>query len=214
LHTTVYLIRNAETAWSEEHRIIGRRELGLSDTGRATAARIATAFAGIALDELLVSPLPRAVETADPLAQSQGLQSARDPRLIDCHVGDWEGRTYAEVAATPLYKEMIKLPPEQLKLPNGERYADVLARMLSSVNQALEDNELGSSIGVLSHAGPLRVLLAHYTSTPHWDDGHLALAPGAVTVLRFSSVGVPPALAAINLRGSIAEHLASPSPAP
>ena len=101
LHTTVYLIRNAETVWNTERRLAGRRELGLSDQGRATAQSLVTRFAGIELEELLSSPLPRTVETAQPLALAQGLELARDPRLSDWQAGAWEGRTYAEIIVEP-----------------------------------------------------------------------------------------------------------------
>jgi broad specificity phosphatase PhoE len=87
---------------------------------------------------------------------------------------------------------------EDVQLPGGERIADVLSRMLASVNQALSDNQHGSSIALVSHAGPLRVLLAHYTSTPPWNHARLRLEPGSVTQLRFSAVDAPPELGFIN----------------
>jgi broad specificity phosphatase PhoE len=200
LYTTVYLVRNAETAWNTERRLAGRRELGLSDAGRRTASTLVSSFAGIQLEELLVSPLPRAVETAQPLAEAQGLQVARDPRLIDWNAGEWEGRLYSEIVELPLYKEMATQPVEKLQLPNGERFADVLTRMLASVEQALSDNELGASIAIVSHAGPLRFMLSHYLSVPPWEHERLRLDPGSVTTLRFSAVDAPPALVSINRR--------------
>jgi broad specificity phosphatase PhoE len=208
LHTTVYLIRNAETVWNTERRLAGRRELGLSEQGRATASTLATHFVGISLDELLASPLPRTVETSQPLATAQGLEVARDPRLSDWMPGQWEGLTYAEIAADPRYRSLIEQPLPNGVLPGGERLADVLARMTASVRQALEDNELGSNIAIVSHAGPLRLLLSHYLSAAI-DHERLRLAPGSVTVLRFAGLDAPPTLAVINARGPVLDSLAT-----
>jgi broad specificity phosphatase PhoE len=211
LHTTVFLIRNAQTAWNVERRLAGRRDLLLSDEGRQTAASLVERFSGIQLDELLASPLPRTVETAQPLALAQGLELARDPRLSDWQPGEWEGKTYAEIVAHPLYQQMVdrtqQAALEELSLPGGERFGDVLARMLASIDQALADNEMGASIAVVSHAGPLRLLLSHYLSVPPWEHERLRLEPGSVTILRFGSHASPPSLVAINTLGRVLDSL-------
>ena len=186
-----------------ERRLAGRRELGLSPAGSRTAQDLIARFQGVEVDELLVSPLPRAVETAQPLAATRNLDVARDPRLADWNPGRWEGLSYLEIMADPLYTEMHGKPLDELALPGGDRFSDVLNRMLSSVDQALQDNELGSGIAVVSHAGPLRVLLSHYLSVPPWDHDRLRLDPGSVTVLRFSSLLAPPSLVCINRTGPL-----------
>ncbi len=207
MHTTIFLVRNAQTAWNDERRLAGRRELGLSEQGRATAAALVVRFAGVELGEILTSPLPRAVETAQPLAAGLGLDVARDPRLIDWQPGRWEGRTYAEIAVEPLYATLMSGPPADAVFPDGDRLLDVRNRMRSAVAQALQDNELGSSIALVSHAGPLRLLLAHYLSIAASDHTRLRLEPGSVTVLRFTQVDRPPELIAINVCGRVLDSL-------
>ncbi len=207
LHTTVYLIRNAQTAWNDERRLAGRRELGLSDQGRAAAASLAERFAGIALDELLVSPLPRSMETASALATAQGLDVARDPRLSDWQAGAWEGRGYADIMSDPAYRAMLDQPLTDCGFPGGERFVDIRERMLASIRQALEDNELGAHIALVSHAGPLRILLSHYLSLPPWDHERLRLEPCSVTVLQFTKIEDSPSLVAINLTGRILDSV-------
>lgn len=203
LHTTVYLIRNAQTTWNTDRRLAGRRELGLSPEGQQTARDLVTRFQGVELDELLVSPLPRTVETAQPLAVARNLDVARDPRLVDWNPGRWEGRTYAEIMVDPTFVAMQGRPIGELTFPGGERFADVQQRLLVSVDQALQDNELGAGIAIVSHAGPLRLLLSHYLSLSAWEHERLRLAPGSVTVLRFSSLLSPPSLVAINSTGPV-----------
>lgn len=203
LHSTVYLIRNAQTSWNVDRRLAGRRELGLSPEGQKTAQDLVQRFEGIDVAELLVSPLPRTVETAQPLASARNLDVARDPRLVDWNPGRWEGRGYAEIMLDPQFIEMTGRPIPELAFPGGERFIDVQHRMLSSVDQALQDNELGADIAIVSHAGPLRLLLSHYLSIPVWEHERLRLAPGSVTVLRFSSLTSPPLLVGINTCGPL-----------
>jgi broad specificity phosphatase PhoE len=63
---------------------------------------------------------------------------------------------------------------------------------VASVSQALADNELGANILIVSHAGPLRVLLAHYLGMNLIHYHRLRLSPASLSVLRFESeVGVP-----------------------
>lgn len=207
MRTTVYLIRNAQTAWNDERRLAGRRELGLSDVGRASSAALVDRFAGLQLDELLVSPLPRTMETAAPLSAAYQLEVARDPRLTDWQAGAWEGRTYADIMTDPVYLAMVAQPITAGAFPGGERFVDVRDRMLASVRQALEDNELGSHIALVSHAGPLRILLSHYLSLPPWDHERLRLEPSSVTVLEFTQLDQPPTLTAINVTGRVLDSL-------
>ncbi|MEO6951845.1 MAG: histidine phosphatase family protein [Polyangia bacterium] len=209
MHTTVYLIRNAQTAWNEERRLAGRRELGLSDKGLATAHNLVNLFEGIPLDEVLTSPLPRAVETAKILAAARGLEVARDPRLLDWQAGEWEGRTYEDIMNDPRYAALLGQPPSEITMPGGERLTDVRLRLQSSIEQALSDNELGSNIAIVSHAGPLRLLLSAYLSIPPWDHERLRLEPGSVTVLTFSSLTAPPTLRAMNCTRPLLDTLGS-----
>jgi broad specificity phosphatase PhoE len=139
----------------------------------------------------MASPLPRAVETAELLAGPHGLGVVRDPRLVDLDAGRWEGRPHDEVAANPDYQRFLRNPIEE-RIPDGERLIDVRDRITAAVSQALSDNELGANIVLVSHAGPLRVLLAHYLGMSLIHYHRLRLSPASLSILRFESEeGVP-----------------------
>ena len=93
--TRLALIRHAATPWTEQGRIQGRSDIGLSPRGRAAAARWRPPDA---LDgaEWLSSPLARARDTA----RLMGIDAvAVEPRLIEMDWGRWEGRRLAELRA-------------------------------------------------------------------------------------------------------------------
>lgn len=202
MHTTLFLVRNGATDWSREGRIAGRREIGLSTDGRVQADELAARMAGIDMTEVLTSPLPRAVQTAEKIASAHKLEVARDPRLTDFDAGRWEGQKFADVLVSDEYKRFLANPMSEV-IPSGERMAAARDRMISSVEQALQDNELGANIVLVSHAGPLRVLVSHYLGMDLANYHRLRLSPASVTVLRFDSVDAIPRLLTVNALGDL-----------
>lgn len=197
MYTTLFLVRNADTDFSRDRRVAGRREIGLSAEGRAQAAALGPQLTSAGLTEILSSPLPRAVETAEPIAAATGLGVVRDPRLVDFAAGQWEGRSHADVGASPEYQRFLVNPVDE-RIPGGERLIDVRDRIVAAVSQALADNELGANILIVSHAGPLRVLLAHYLGMSLVHYHRLRLSPASVSVLRFESEAGVPRILTIN----------------
>src|SRR5437868_13435822 len=89
----VALRRHGDTAWTAERRIQGRRDVPLSDSGRAALA--AQALPPLCRGmRVVTSPLARCVETARLLGASE---APSDPRLVEMHWGDWEGRVLSEL---------------------------------------------------------------------------------------------------------------------
>src|SRR6185436_6401435 len=88
----VAFLRHGPTTWNEEGRMQGRRDVPLSDRGRAEVeawranARLVKLVA--AQTPWYSSPLKRAVQTAEILA---GAPPRCDPALIEMDWGDWEG---------------------------------------------------------------------------------------------------------------------------
>jgi len=192
MYTTLFLVRNADTEFTRDRRVAGRRDIGLSAAGRTQAGALRDLLADRHdFAEILASPLPRAVETAEIVAAPFGLGVVRDPRLIDFDAGRWEGQSHQEIGASDEYRRFIENPLSE-SIPGGEKLIDVRDRVVAAASQALADNELGATILLVSHAGPLRVLLAHYLGMNLVHYHRLRLSPASLSVLRFESeMGVP-----------------------
>jgi broad specificity phosphatase PhoE len=204
--TTLYLVRNGATDWVREGRLTGRREIALSETGVAQAERLAERLKEVDFAEVLSSPLPRAVQTAERIAAPHRLDVARDPRLTDTDAGAWEGERYEVIRGTPEYQRLLT-DPLGASPPRGERLADVRDRVVASIDQALSDNELGASVAIVSHAGPLRLLLAHYLALDTQRYHRLRIAAGTVSILRFDSERTIPRVLAMGWGGDLADIL-------
>jgi broad specificity phosphatase PhoE len=193
MYTTLFLVRNADTDFTRDGRVAGRRDIALSAAGRAQAGELRDRLlaAKHEVGEILASPLPRAVETAEIVASAFGHGVVRDPRLIDFDAGRWEAQSHKEIGASPEYQRFIANPVDE-SIPGGEKIGDVRDRIVAAVSQALADNELGANILIISHAGPLRVLLAHYLGMNLVHYHRLRLSPASLSILRFESeAGVP-----------------------
>lgn len=185
METTVFLIRHGVTAWHDEKRLLGQRDIELNEEGLAQADAIADALADLNISEVITSPLTRAVQTATKLAERYQTQVTRDPRLIDFGVGRWEGLSYQAVAASPEYQRFLQ-DPLSAGIPGGETLLGVRDRAVAAIEQILQDTPAGDPVALISHAGVVRVLLAHYLGSNLANYHRLRVAPGSVSVLSFA----------------------------
>ena len=98
----VAFLRHGSTAWNEEGRMQGRRDVPLSDRGRAEVEAWRTGMSEASpipkSAPWYSSPLRRAVETAEILS---GAPPQCEPALIEMDWGDWEGFRLDELRAAP-----------------------------------------------------------------------------------------------------------------
>lgn len=95
----ITLLRHGESTGNAESRWQGQSDFPLTDTGRAQAHALAERWRreGIKFDYLISSPLQRARETAEILAQPLGLKVEYDPIWLERDNGDFAGLTPQEV---------------------------------------------------------------------------------------------------------------------
>jgi broad specificity phosphatase PhoE len=210
LETTVFLIRHGVTAWHAEGRVLGQRDIPLSEAGVAQAEEAGAAIRGVKMSEVLSSPLQRAIQTAEIIGQAVGIEVARDPRLIDFQLGKWTGMTYDDVAKNEEYQRFIQQPDAE-RIPGGESLDDIRRRAVSAVEQALADNATGDAIALVTHAGIIRVLITHYMGSPPANYHRVRVSPGSISILGFSDDRQLPRVLAVNLVGSVDRVLRSGS---
>ena len=204
LETRVFLVRHGITAWHASGRVLGQRDIPLSAEGLAQADAVAELLAEVPLAELIASPLSRATQTAEAIGRHASLDVARDPRLIDFRLGKWTGMTYEEVSASPEYQRFLADPLSE-RIPDGESLAEIRARAVSAVEQALEDSPSGDAVALVTHAGIIRVVLAHYLGSHPANYHRIRVSPGSISVLSFRDGQELPRVLATNVTGSIAD---------
>lgn len=132
--TTFYLVRHGDTAWNRDWRYRGRTDLPLDEVGLAQARATAEALAGVGLTAVFASPLKRAFNTAELIAQAAGLTARPLPDLIDIDYGAWHGLTHEEAkAAYPELYARWETAPHLVRFPDGEGLDDVRARVMRAI---------------------------------------------------------------------------------
>lgn len=160
------LIRHGSTILNEQSRYQGWIDPSLSDTGRMEILALKEVLGDRYFDRIVSSDLNRAIESADILFEGRDIEKTEALREIS--FGDWDGLTYAECLdqGGQLYRSWID-DPESHTPPNGETLSAMRGRVLRLVNElllSLSDNP-NAEVALLTHGGPIRVLLQHFRQT-------------------------------------------------
>lgn len=149
--TTFALVRHGQTDWNAERRLQGATDIPLNDVGRGQARDAVAVLAPYEWDAIVSSPLSRAAETADLIAEGLGLKvSRRVPELTERSFGPAEG-----MQAGP---EL-----EALRVPGGFKGAeseDEAADRGIAALEALAEEFRGQRLLVVTHGTLLRVTLS------------------------------------------------------
>jgi len=198
LATNLFLVRNGETLFREQDRLLGRRDLGITPEGKRQAETALELVSQIPIQELLSSPLGRAIQTAEVFAQHYNVGIGRDPRLIDIDVGSWEGAFLPDLRSDRAYQDY--LAGDLARFPDGEELETVRRRGIASVEQAATDNPQGANIVLVTHQVVIQLILAHYLEMPTGAAARFQIDHGAISVLSFvSDCDEPPQILGVNL---------------
>jgi broad specificity phosphatase PhoE len=162
LTTRLILIRHGETDWNVEGRYQGQADPPLNQRGLAQARQLAQKLRGVGLDVLYSSPLRRALQTAQILAEALDVLLHTEPRLMEIHQGEWQTLLYTEIVAR--YPELFdrwQTEPWTVTLPGGENIAQVQKRVYAAVDEILSRHE-GQCIGMVAHRLPITLLKIRY----------------------------------------------------
>jgi broad specificity phosphatase PhoE len=153
MNAVVHLVRHAEVA-NPDGVLYGRLPgFGLSELGQRMARQVAGEFAGAQLTLLACSPLERAVQTAEAIAEACPARIVTDERLLES-ANRLEGRRVASARALlgdPASWWLLRNP---LRPSWGEPFTEVAARMLAACAAAAR---LGGQSVLVSHQLPIWV---------------------------------------------------------
>jgi broad specificity phosphatase PhoE len=172
----IFIARHGETVFNFAKRMQGdKRDTPLTRTGFAQADAMGSDLANwIGPDRPLKmwsSPSGRALQTLAVIAEHIGHdwhEALHDPRLYEINVGDWAGRTYADIMAEmgPILDADTGL--FSVRPPHGEWYDDIAVRLSSWIEEtkSFEGDRLVIMHGMSSRV--LRGLLCSLAVEPRW----------------------------------------------
>ena len=192
------LIRHGENDFVKQARLPGRVPgIHLNKRGQTQAAAMAESLQNLPIRAIYASPLERAVETAEPLAQALGLEIQLRPGLQDTDVGEWQGTQLKKLRKLALWKQ-VQQHPSEVRFPGGESFLELQQRQVKEIDLIRAAHKPKEMIAVVFHCDPIKLVLAHYIGLPLDSFQKFVVAPGSVSVLMLGKTGG--LLVALNLR--------------
>lgn len=175
--------------------------LGLSEAGRRQAEALAARIGRLPrVAAVYASALERARETAAPIARDRGLTVLIEPDLGDVDVGAWTGLRIAEARHRPEWMA-IQQHPSGFRFPGGESFVEMQARVVGALAR-LAGRHRGDTIVAVSHADPIKAVLAHVLGRSLDEFQRFAVATGSLTAIAFGSER-PRVLAVSSVNGDL-----------
>lgn len=152
----ILLCRHGET----DTNVVGKThlpddEVGLNDTGRSQASRLAALAVEHDVRAIFASPEKRAIETARIVGQPLGLKPTVITDLRERNWGDWNGEPWSEIEAK--IKDKTLNDRYTFVPPHGESWEQMEQRLKRAVDKVAQ-----SAIGnvmIVTHGGALRAIV-------------------------------------------------------
>jgi len=186
----------------------GHADFPLSELGFRQARVLADRLASITIDALYASPLLRAKQTADSVAEALQLDVAEDDRLKEYDIGDLTGLTWVEVQAR--YPEVARKYREESGFPvfPGAEGRDVFAaRVRESLDEIVANHKDDEAVAVVTHGGPILVYVMATLGTEYSRPPTFRVDNTSIATIEYGERGGVPGHTVIGLNDTC--HLRS-----
>ena len=192
--TSTVLVRHGETEHTRAKLFSGAggADPGLTELGKeqARAAGRLLAAAGHEVAAVVTSPLLRTRETAALVAAAVGLTDVDvDEDLRETAFGDWDGYTFAEVAARWPRELEAWLSSTAVAPPFGESFDAVQARV-TAARDRIAEAYAGRTVLLVTHVTPIKALVRLALDAPAHVLFRMELSPASTTTVHWWSDGV------------------------
>lgn len=189
---TLIVVRHGESEGNLRRIMQGQLDLPLTEAGREQARLVAARIASMPIAAIYSSPLSRAFETAQMIAEHHSLPVQPVVGLQEGSWGEAQGLTWAEVTTRWDVSGGRALAEV---IPGAEAPDALRTRAALAVDELLDRHATDVAVCV-SHAGTIAQLIAHLIGMPEGQLPRLRTANTAVTVVEGSAL--QPMIALLN----------------
>lgn len=177
----VILVRHGQTDENVSGRISGQRPVPLNARGKEQAQLAGEVLAPLGVTHLFSSPVVRARQTADLLAERLqiGIEEIADLREVG--YGDWEDKHFNDIRGHAIAQQVFHDPINAV-FPNGESLPEVQQRGVRVI-ETVRQRYPHSVMVLVSHGDVIRTTLAHYLGMAFNDYRRINLDNGAISVV-------------------------------
>ncbi len=138
---SIYIVRHGETQWNKQEVFQGQLDSPLTQKGVTHAKSIANHLLGKEISCIFSSPLGRARQTAEIIANMLNIKVIVIPEFVEKHFGIFQGRKLHVVESLFSDFFIMRKKDPYLKLfipyPEGESYFDVYLRVVKPLMSLL-----------------------------------------------------------------------------
>src|SRR5579862_3714202 len=160
----IYVVRHGETELNQDGKMRGRSDVGLDEKGERQTDRMADYLKGKKATQIIASPVPRALETAQLLAEELKIPISADDRFASLDIGEMAGGS-SQDAREDLDEAFSENPQEPIQ--GGEspdefvgRVEDGMASLLAELSAAAMAGQNSGVQGTEGATSPV-VLVTH-----------------------------------------------------
>jgi uncharacterized phosphatase len=182
--TEICLVRHGQTDWNFQEIIQGREDIPLNEIGKQQAAQSAEALRSGTWDVIISSPLVRAHETAQAIADAIGINTIHlDERFIERNFGAVSGKPVDEVRQLIADGNVEGMEPEE----------EIVERCFSALKDVACQYD-GKRIIIVAHSHAIKAILhaivpgeiTFKTSLKNACMSYVKQSKGKWTVLRYN----------------------------
>lgn len=186
--TEFFFVRHGRTDGNVRGILVGRTDISLDELGVRQAVAVAEHFAAANPPDVIISsPLKRARETAQAIADRLSLPVETEDDLAELHFGTYEGWSFADlVEQQPELAAQFWDDEIDPYWPGGERLSEFHERVRRVVTSLSERYASHTAI-VVAHGGVLGSLASQLLGTPPNDWSRYQIANCSVTHLEIGA---------------------------
>lgn len=163
---TVYFVRHGQTEWNLQKRLQGHLDSPLSPLGQEQAHQVGQVFPWDGVRQAWVSPLGRARQTAEIMAQDRPVEIHLFDELREVSFGELEGNTLDEIELQfPGHWAERQANKWSYRPPGGESNADALPRAQEMVRR-IEAFPESEPLLIVAHFAINRLMLCELLQQP------------------------------------------------
>ena len=162
---TFYIVRHGQTNWNILGKTQGHGNSDLTPKGENQALELSKAIKEYPIDYIYSSDLGRALQTAEIIGSTIGVDIIQTPSLREMGFGDWEGLLIEEIKKdyAKTY-ETWRNQPHLVNIPNGETLHIIKDRVDAFIKELNEKYD-NKHILLVSHSVTVRVMLLSFLNS-------------------------------------------------
>ena len=152
----IYVTRHGETTWNVHNKVCGLTDVELTAKGIEQANALADKMHDLGIGMIISSPLKRAYDTANIIAEKCGAPVVIDERLIEQNYGIYEGVDRKDPDFLGNKRNFA------YRYPGGESMMDLAHRVYGLLGE-IRQKHADKNLLLVTHGGVCRVINTYFT---------------------------------------------------